>query len=163
MPSTECRVVGVRRRNSFRCADGASTLGDLGRLYGICAGPDFAQEAAGTLSGDSDEELAAALTICPDHPRAGAFRATMAAAKKLVADEAAGIVFSDGVRTVGKDIQPGVYVSIGNLSDCYWERLDSSGEILDNNFIMGAPRAQVTVRSSDFAFNSTGCGQWKRQ
>ncbi|HCB59602.1 MAG TPA: hypothetical protein DEP82_17255 [Arthrobacter bacterium] len=87
----------------------------------------------------------------------------MAAAKKLVADEAAGIVFSDGVRTVGKDIQPGVYVSIGNLSDCYWERLDSSGEILDNNFIMGAPRAQVTVRSSDFAFNSTGCGQWKRQ
>lgn len=68
-------------------------------------------------------------------------------------------VLYDGVYEVGVDIEPGKY-RVLDVSDCYWERLDDAGEILDNNFISGAPQALVTVRSSDFAVNFDGCGPW---
>jgi len=42
------------------------------------------------------------------------------------------------------------------------QRLDNAGEIIDNNFISAAPRAEVTIRPSDYAFNSEDCGRWVR-
>lgn len=59
--------------------------------------------------------------------------------------------------TVGSDVSPGTYVTF-DVNDCYWETLDDTGEINDNNFISSAPRVEVTIRESDFAFNSRGCG-----
>src|SRR5690606_31661517 len=59
-----------------------------------------------------------------------------------------------------KSTTPGTYV-VYDVEDCYWERLDDRGEIIDNNFIMAAPRVQATIRASDYAFNSE-CGRWVR-
>lgn len=67
---------------------------------------------------------------------------------------------SSGGRSDGDATIPGTYVVL-DVEDCYWERLDDKGEIIDNNFIMAAPRVEVTIRSTDYAFNST-CGRWVR-
>jgi hypothetical protein len=82
--------------------------------------------------------------------------------EKLRLDVILPAVVPSGVYTEGVDIPPGTYVT-QNVSDRYWERLDSSGEIIDNNFINAAPRAQVTIRSSDLAFNTERCGTWRQQ
>lgn len=60
------------------------------------------------------------------------------------------------------ELSHGTYVAT-DVKNCYWERLDANGNIIDNNFINAAPRAQVTVRSSDYAVNFEGCGGWVRQ
>jgi hypothetical protein len=60
------------------------------------------------------------------------------------------------------ELAPGTYVAT-NVENCYWERLDANGNMIANNFINAAPRAQVTVRSSDYAVNFEGCGGWVRQ
>ena len=70
--------------------------------------------------------------------------------------------FSDGLFKVGEEIEPGIYQTELSVSDCYWERVDESGNTIDNNFIVGAPQARVTVSSSDFGFTSRGCGSWKK-
>ena len=54
---------------------------------------------------------------------------------------------------------PGTYVTF-DVEGCYWERLDNTGSIIANNFIRAAPRVEVTINSSDFAFNSERCGRW---
>jgi hypothetical protein len=69
-----------------------------------------------------------------------------------------------GSRPVGDgddDAQPGTWVSY-QVDGCYWERLDDRGETIDNNFVSSAPQVQVTIATTDFAFNSDGCGRWLR-
>ena len=56
---------------------------------------------------------------------------------------------------------PGTYV-VFDVEDCYWERLDNAGNIIDNNFVSAAPRVETTIHSSDYAFNSDDCGRWVR-
>ncbi len=44
---------------------------------------------------------------------------------------------------------------------CYWQRNDSSGNIIDNNLTSGA-RMQVTISSSDNSFTSELCeAEWQ--
>jgi hypothetical protein len=69
--------------------------------------------------------------------------------------------FGTGHYTVNVDVAPGTYET-GPVSDCYWERIDNTGEIIDNNFINGAPRVEVTIASTDTGFNSEQCGVWHR-
>ena len=71
------------------------------------------------------------------------------------------IVF-DGNYTVGQNVLPGKYRTLGPVDGCYWETLDAAGEINDNNFVNAAPQVIVTIRKSDFAFNSDDCGPWIR-
>ncbi|BCJ71204.1 hypothetical protein CS0771_07480 [Catellatospora sp. IY07-71] len=132
-------------------------LTDLSDLYFACAtiypGGDYAGSAEMALA--SANEIRAALILCPKHPRASQW--------KLVA---AGKIFSDGTYLVGKEIKPGTYViqlgaDEGTIHDCYWERTNKSGNIIDNNFILSAKRAQVTIRSSDYSFHSKDCGTWR--
>lgn len=69
-------------------------------------------------------------------------------------------IIRDGNYTVGQDVQPGKYKTLGPVRGCYWETLDDSGEINDNNFVNAAPQVIATIRKSDFAFNSDDCGPW---
>jgi hypothetical protein len=62
-----------------------------------------------------------------------------------------------GTAVPGESVRPGTYVAY-DVDGCYWERLDAAGEIIDNNFVNAAPQVQVTIRGSDFAFNSERCG-----
>ena len=70
--------------------------------------------------------------------------------------------FPDGRYVVGVSIKPGDYVATPPVGGCYWERLDSSGETIDNDFTNGA-RVAVTIEKDDYTFNSTGCGTWVKQ
>ncbi|MBM0239972.1 hypothetical protein JNW88_27820 [Micromonospora sp. ATA32] len=73
---------------------------------------------------------------------------------------AQGRLFGSGTFRVGKEIKPGTYVTT-DVDGCYWERQNSSGNTIDNYFTNGARRVQVTIRSSDYAFSSERCGEWR--
>lgn len=69
--------------------------------------------------------------------------------------------FGDGKYLVGEKLQPGTYTIPTKVTDCYWERSDAQGNIIDNNFISIAPSVTVTVGASDSGFTSNGCGTWE--
>lgn len=69
--------------------------------------------------------------------------------------------FVNGKYLVGDRIQPGTYTISETVSDCYWERSDAQGNIIDNNFISIAPSVTVTILESDAGFTSKNCGEWK--
>jgi len=65
----------------------------------------------------------------------------------------------DGFYTVGDEIAPGRWRSTGTGDECYWERLDSDQDILDNHF--GIAGGTVTIRASDYEVRFDGCGIWE--
>lgn len=75
------------------------------------------------------------------------------------------VMADDGLYVVAVDIVPGVYASAGPADEygCYWERLSgTSGEfddIIANDFV-DSGRMRVTIKPTDHAFNSQGCGTW---
>lgn len=135
----------------------------LGILDSICAALGFSTYGSlPTYSAAQVLELGAAVNHCPDHPRAGEVRARLDTSSAEVAAVANGTQFQGGVKRVGTDVQPGTYVSEGELDGCYWERQDSAGEIIDNNFVSAALRVEVRIAATDFAFSSSNCGTWKK-
>ena len=75
-------------------------------------------------------------------------------------------LFGDGTYTVGSGdslngIPPGAYEST-NTTDCYWERVDSSGRTIENDFVSGAPKVVVVIKPSDAGFVSRGCERWRK-
>jgi multidrug efflux pump subunit AcrA (membrane-fusion protein) len=64
-----------------------------------------------------------------------------------------------GFFTVGVEIGPGLWQSTGSGSGCYWERLDSNQEILDNHF--GSAGGTVRIRASDYEVHFDDCGTWE--
>lgn len=66
-----------------------------------------------------------------------------------------------GKWVVGVHFEAGTYQADGGDS-CYWERLSGVsgefGDILANDLPSGS--AIVEISSSDYAFNSSGCGEW---
>ena len=66
--------------------------------------------------------------------------------------------FGDGIFQVGVDIQPGRYRTEGTPSGCYWARLASRDDIIDNNF--GDGQQIVDILASDTFFESSSCGRW---
>lgn len=60
-------------------------------------------------------------------------------------------------------IQPGVWrTKESPVSDCYYERSDGAGNIIENNFVNFAQALTVTIAPTDGAFVSTRCGGWER-
>jgi hypothetical protein len=79
-----------------------------------------------------------------------------------VKEQASGQLFGSGTYLVGDEIESGTYFVEGEIEGCYLERHDSAGEIIDNNFIDGGRRLEVTIRSSDYAFHSGAAGSGGR-
>lgn len=80
--------------------------------------------------------------------------------------DSAAYALADGNHIVGgapdgkQVIAGGVYNTIGPVSDCYWERHNGGGDIIDNDFITHAPDgARVTVYEGE-GFSTQGCGLW---
>lgn len=81
--------------------------------------------------------------------------------------------FTDGNYTVSASytagqyststVQPGVWKTRSSVTNCYWERGDGNGNIIDNNFVTFSPELTVTILETDVSFVSNGCGQWIRQ
>ncbi len=65
----------------------------------------------------------------------------------------------DGFYTVGVEIAPGQWTSTGSGENCYWARLDSYQETLDNHF--GNAGGTVTILDSDYEVHFKDCGTWE--
>lgn len=76
---------------------------------------------------------------------------------------AAGTVPGDGLFLVGVDIEPGQYRGNGG-GTCYWARLSGTSgdfdEVIANDLPSGP--TVVTINPSDEAFETSGCGEWRR-
>lgn len=66
----------------------------------------------------------------------------------------------DGHYLVGAEIQAGTYTIDGKTVDCYWERSDNQGNIIENNFVSVAASVTVSIAETDAGFTSQGCGLW---
>lgn len=63
------------------------------------------------------------------------------------------VTLGEGSYLVNSEVPPGTYRAV-DVSGCYWETLDSAGEINDNNFVNDAPQVLMVVRESDYAVNN---------
>lgn len=68
--------------------------------------------------------------------------------------------FKDGMYLVNEQIAPGTYRSDPKAKggSCYWKRTSEGDDILSNDYTL--PGALVTIQSSDYKFESRGCGTW---
>jgi hypothetical protein len=142
------RATGVRRVGLRRPAS-------ITTLYGIFGEFDPTDDnTSGEYSASPEQipEITGALRLCPSHPLAAELRATINRGRAEAALEAAGRLFSAGTYLVGDEIGPATYYIEGEIEGCYWERQDSAGEIIDNNFVETGWRVEVTIRSSGYAF-----------
>ena len=145
-------------------AKGDSSSDPLPYIFAVCA-----EIGAGAwndeteLTGTVPFHAGAAIRLCPDAPNVDHVAALVAAAEQDQAWSESGQMFYGGSFKVGEDIAPGSYYaeSDDGFDGCYWERLDSAGNIIDNNFISGGFRAQVYIDASDYSFSSDGCGAWR--
>lgn len=106
-------------------------------------------------------EAETALKLCPNHPQAAAIRSRISEQREFRDALNDGRAFSDGNHRVNSKIQPGTYFST-NVTNCYWERLDSAGNIIDNAFVSDGLRVETYISSSDFSFHTDGCGTWQK-
>lgn len=65
----------------------------------------------------------------------------------------------DGFHTVGEEIGAGLWRSNGSGDSCYWARLNSNQDILDNHF--GSAGGSVRIRPSDYEVRFEDCGTWE--
>lgn len=133
-------------------------------LYGICA------QTAGipidkTVSSDQAEEAAAAIMLCPNHPKVAAIKKGIAAGQAaskadaaIEADRKNGKFLTPGSYLVGKEAVPGTWQSQGErVENCYWETSDANGNIIANNYINVAPQFTITVPATAAGLTLTGC------
>lgn len=145
---------------------GYDEMKSVDTLYSICAEADMGDlEQYLPWSSSQIDEVNGALVLCPDHPDRKTVVERMAEGQEEEEARDRGEIFNDGTYKVGDDIQPGTYVAETDdaFDGCYWERLDSAGEIIDNNFVNSGFRVEVTISSSDYSFSAEHCGEWKKQ
>lgn len=146
-------------------AAGYSGQSSVSTLYGLCAQVDpngVYVSPSHTLSSAQIPEVTGMLTLCPTHPQAALLQDAIGRGQADAAAEAAGELVHSGTFLVGTEIQPGTYVVEGEIENCYWERTDRTGEIIDNGFSVGARRVEVTIRASDYSFHNEHCGEWRK-
>lgn len=150
-----------------KAAYGSSKVSDIASLYTLCASSGGNQwNYLKHASLDQVKEIQGMFMLCPKHPERKKITALMGNAFKDINLEATGRLFYDGTYRVsskvkvGHNIKPGTYV-VHDVEDCYWERTNSHGSTIDNGFVLSAPRVEVTIRSSDYAFTAKGCGSWR--
>lgn len=135
-------------------------------LYNICAETDMGDyEELMPWSESQNQEVGGALVLCPEHPDRDTVEKRMKKGEEEDAARNRGEIFNDGTYRVGDDIQPGTYVAESEepFEGCYWERVDASGNTIENNFVSSGFRVQVTISTSDYSFTANRCGEWKKQ
>jgi hypothetical protein len=146
----------------------------LKSYYKYCTSPTLGATDPATLIKSEYANRLIAVKLCPNNPGAAPYAQIVAGeeqAEREAATAAAedarlraeGRRVGDGTYRVGESVLAGTYVSEGKISNCYWELLDSAGNIIDNNFLTSALRLEVVVASNSYSFSSTGCGTWNLQ
>ena len=139
------------------------TDNDVSVLYAICAqasAEDIYLDPSWTPSPEQVKEMTGALKICPRHPHSKRWQPALARGRGDAKLEGEGRIFGPGTFLVGKEIRPGRYMAV-DVENCYWARQSRAGAAIDNDFVPSARRVEVNVRSTDYAFDSKGCGQWR--
>ncbi|MCR6711412.1 MAG: hypothetical protein NVV57_01410 [Demequina sp.] len=140
----------VERRALSRLAAPRDALEDTSRLWALCAALGTEVDAEGAWWYDSD--LAGLEVLCPSAPGVKYLKALHD-----------GTLFGDGDYVVGEDVPPGTYTTRKRVKDCYWERTDLHGNILDNDFVTFAAKGlTVTLRKGE-SFSTSGCGEWRKK
>lgn len=146
-------------------AAGYTDQASVDTLYELCGRvdpEDVYVSPEHSLSPEQISEVNGMLTLCPKHPQAKLLRDAITRGQAHAKAEAAGELFYAGTFLVGSEVKPGTYAVEGEIENCYWERTDDRGEIIDNGFVVGARRVEVTIRSTDHSFHNTGCGEWRK-
>lgn len=117
-----------------------------------------------TLSPAQAQDTQVTLSLCPNHPDAETWRSKSAAGEAVRQAEASGArVPPGGTYAVPDQMTRGTFVA-ENVTDCYWETRDANGDIVDNNFVLAAPRVVAEVTDAAVVFTTQGaCGYWNRQ
>lgn len=135
-------------------------------VYMGCAasGPASYYSEATALSDSQAKEVKAYLTICPDHPDVEQWRIAIAAGEEEREAEANGTrIPPSGTYEVPSEMPRGTFIA-ESVKNCYWETRDADGNIIDNNFVIAAPRVVAEVTSDAVVFTTDGsCGYWNRQ
>ncbi|WP_146080579.1 MULTISPECIES: hypothetical protein [unclassified Pseudoclavibacter] len=142
----------------------------LGWPYAICAN---GAPPRGAVENKPDylEAIEIALKLCPEAPHAAELEALIdpnwrpsdVTPTPTPTPSADPNKVLPGVHRVGETVQPGTYYSESavGFQNCYWEMLDSAGNIIDNNFASSALRVEVTILAEAYSFSSSGCGTWQ--
>lgn len=118
--------------------------------YHINEKPDLARRFATMIS-----------ILCPDQQRV-LDEALSPGPKKMRHMASGKYIVGYGGDSLGHwKIEPGTWKT-GRVSNCYWERLNSQGDIIDNNMVSISESVVVTIAPTDAAFNSERCGEWTR-
>lgn len=113
------------------------------------------------LSESQVHEVRGWLMLCPSRSWAPKLQAAIDRSVPALEQRDRGERFDSGTYRIGSEVKPGTYVA-ESLGGCYWERLDKTGEIIDNNFVSATSRVEVTVLASDYSFHSENCGEWHK-
>ncbi|MFE2168891.1 hypothetical protein ACFXB3_28130 [Streptomyces sp. NPDC059447] len=157
------KVMTEAEKHAVQTAYGSTDkTSSLGTLYGMCAqnSPDSWSYLATAGSPEQVAEVTGALTLCPDHPQKDKITKLLAQAGQQNKLRSEGKIFGSGILLVGTEVKAGTYYTT-DVKNCYWERTNSNGQIIDNYFTNAAKRVQVTIRAGDYSFNSEHCGEWK--
>ncbi|XKH58615.1 hypothetical protein LG293_16315 (plasmid) [Citricoccus nitrophenolicus] len=127
------------------------------------------EEKAAAEKKAADEKAAAEKKAQEEQAAAEKAEQDKAAAEERAAAEKAERTFpGNGTFVVGDDMKAGTYKSDAApnsfMENCYWARLSGTsgdfGEIITNNNSQGP--TTVTIRSTDVAFETSGCTAWER-
>jgi hypothetical protein len=147
----------------------AATVGAL--LAGVAIGSSGASDDTTTTTATPAPTVtvtapagqpAPAVTVTAPAPPAKTVTAKPAAPAPPPAAPAA--ITEDGTFFVGTDIKPGTYRSEGGDDTCYWARLKNTSGDIDSIIANGGftAREVITIKKTDKAFETRGCGTWKK-
>lgn len=68
--------------------------------------------------------------------------------------------FGSGIHEVGTDIKPGTYKAADARSGCYWAKLGTGEDIIDNHFAGEAGPITITIEPTVKRFETNDCGTW---
>lgn len=148
-------------------------------IGGAAAGADSSTAAAPTVSPTTVHSTETVTAPAPEAQPAEAKTTTVKApavtktatktvtvTKKAKPAAPKATIAGDGTYEVGKDIQPGTYVSsTPDSGNCYWARMKGTSGSLDdiiaNNNSAG--QSVVTIAPTDKVFETSGCNDWARR
>lgn len=156
-------VVEVSRSVGYMGAE-TSDSEILYSVYGFCGtnDPDDSYVTLEDYSESQVAELRVWMILCPNHPQATRWKEGITASVKAQEAEASGARVYDGTYEVPSQMRRGTFV-VNDVTNCYWETRNAEGRIIDNDFVIAAPRVVANLTAEAVVFTASGCGQWNLQ
>ena len=138
--------------------------GDISILYEMCGEVDADDpyaEAGFAASSEQIPEINAALTLCPTHPYAKKWRQAVPARPGRRGPGGAGPALRAGHLPGRQGDQARHLRQPRDVDGCYWERQNSSGNIIDNYFTNSARPGAGHHPLLRLRLQLRGCGEWR--